>query len=791
MDKKNKSNKTPENTRKTTRSGSLKSSVGSVTAESSPTPVDAPPSRRQNTGDKKMTTTPEKPAASKPKPAAAPEKSQPEASKPEASRPGTNQGESSSKNVNAGAMDFAALLSKQMEDFKNMILSTQQQTAAMIEQMQNQSEMRFAKIEAELSNFIPAVDQRFGEVERRVENEESSSQASVLELQKVQAYLSQQLAESKDKEAAVKAEIKKIETYLDADQIKGKQIQQDLEDKGQKLFKIEEFLDANQERDKVHLSELEEKIEKLMAINQVQQQEIERLGKLALDAQNKEQASTSKPFPLHIDTKEARYGSYHHFTPPIMTRSAMEDVVMTDAYPVEYERDIPMFNGENGDVESFIDRLKRYFGRHQKYYQSEPTAMLYFIEDHLQGTAKKWYQMDEVFKQRDDPQPQRLMDRLLKEFTSERTLEELTDETKRLLLVQQVRPSVREAFYDLPAEKQTLEDYVTCLRRCDTFPADYKDDYLERYEYNRERKIAIMALLGMMDPRRPSKDIEAKRRRNSDNRRGDKRDFSRKEPTKQNNYDKNKKDGYNHNSGKDFSTRPSEKQNYYKDSRTSSNNPIPKTALLMQAGSECEEFVPEAKISNLHTKEGLQDLNVLYDTGSQINMIHPQLAKEMGLKTEDRPLTFTTAAGKVLIPQVTEEFKIKIKLVEERTGKVKWYDFNTRCRLAEAMPRTIILGSRFMDRHLIYRKIDVHDQQPKVYKIDGERPGLPDVDSPEECAGESIYMVQLPEEREEAVQKEIQPTARITKIINQVIDNQKLKDTVYELTRQYYRDRGI
>ncbi|KAG4081564.1 hypothetical protein H8356DRAFT_1020675, partial [Neocallimastix lanati (nom. inval.)] len=52
-------------------------------------------------------------------------------------------------------------------------------------------------------------------------------------------------------------------------------------------------------------------------------------------------------------------------------------------------------------------------------------------------------------------------------------------------------------------------------------------------------------------------------------------------------------------------------------------------------------------------------------------------------------------------------------------------------------------------------------------------------------------MVQLPEEREEAVQKEIQPTARITKIINQVIDNQKLKDTVYELTRQYYRDRGI
>ena len=72
--------------------------------------------------------------------------------------------------------------------------------------------------------------------------------------------------------------------------------------------------------------------------------------------------------------------------------------MMTDAYPAEYERDIQMFNGETGDVESFIDRLKRYFGRHQMYFQSEPMAMLYFIEDHLQRTAMKSFQMDEVFK---------------------------------------------------------------------------------------------------------------------------------------------------------------------------------------------------------------------------------------------------------------------------------------------------------------------------------------------------------------------------------------------------------
>ncbi|KAG4102924.1 hypothetical protein H8356DRAFT_1377622 [Neocallimastix lanati (nom. inval.)] len=250
-----------------------------------------------------------------------------------------------------------------------------------------------------------------------------------------------------------------------------------------------------------------------------------------------------------------------------------------------------------------------------------------------------------------------------------------------------IRLSVREVFYDLAAKKQTLVDYFTCLKRCDTFSEDYKDEYLERYEYNRERKIAIMALLGMMDPRRPSKDIEAKRRRNRDNCRGNIRDFIRRESTKQNNYDNN------HNGGKDVDTRPSERQNYYKDFRTSSNNSIPKSVLLMQDGSEYEEFVPEAKISNLRTKERFQDLN---------------LAKEMGIKREERSLIFTTATGKVLIPQETEEFQIKVRLVEELTGKVKWYDF------------TSTLDNNYIGM------IDVHDKQPKVYKIDGERPGLPD-----------------------------------------------------------------
>jgi len=114
-----------------------------VVAENSPTPVEALPARRQNTGDQETTSAPEKSAATKPKPAAAAETSKPRASKPEASKAeasksGANQGESSSNNV--GITDFAALLNKQMEEFKNMMISTQQQMATMIEKIQAQSE---------------------------------------------------------------------------------------------------------------------------------------------------------------------------------------------------------------------------------------------------------------------------------------------------------------------------------------------------------------------------------------------------------------------------------------------------------------------------------------------------------------------------------------------------------------------------------------------------------------------------------------------------------------------------
>lgn len=58
-----------------------------------------------------------------------------------------------------------------------------------------------------------------------------------------------------------------------------------------------------------------------------------------------------------------------------------------------------------------------------------------------------------------------------------------------------------------------------------------------------------MVLLGTMNPRRPFKDIEKKRRRNNEYRRGDTKDFSRKESNRHlyNDQDKDRKNNSNYN----------------------------------------------------------------------------------------------------------------------------------------------------------------------------------------------------------------------------------------------------
>jgi len=70
-----------------------------------------------------------------------------------------------------------------------------------------------------------------------------------------------------------------------------------------------------------------------------------------------------------------------------------------------------------------------------------------------------------------------------------------------------------------------------------------------------------MALLGILDQRRPSKDIESKRKRNNENRRGDEKNLSRKNSSRHLYPDNEKKYNANHGSDRHFSMRLGSKLN--------------------------------------------------------------------------------------------------------------------------------------------------------------------------------------------------------------------------------------
>ena len=55
--------------------------------------------------------------------------------------------------------------------------------------------------------------------------------------------------------------------------------------------------------------------------------------------------------------------------------------------------------------------------------------MVIYIEDHLTGEAERWYKVDEMYEQRDHPDPEKLLARL-EDYSSERDL----DDVKNLML---------------------------------------------------------------------------------------------------------------------------------------------------------------------------------------------------------------------------------------------------------------------------------------------------------------------------------------------------------------------
>ncbi|OUM66403.1 hypothetical protein PIROE2DRAFT_6342, partial [Piromyces sp. E2] len=349
----------------------------------------------------------------------------------------------------------------------------------------------------------------------------------------------------------------------------------------------------------------------------------------------------NNPTVTNYNTYPNKYRYYvNHTTAPPVTKEH-EDVEMTDASPPDYEKVVPMFDGKNMDDSSFVFRCRSRYDKY-KYYYTRPKE------------AERWYRMDEIYKQKDYPNPERFLSRIEKEYRIERNIEDI----KNLMLKlrhnwgKQVKPSVRKVFYDLPKE-----GYIKCLKKCDDFPNTYRIEYLERNDTPANRTLSLM-----VEIRRRRKDGNFKATYAKDKPRDN-------PPEKQKDFVENKEKDFNYGGN-------SRRNSSWRDNKTSSNNPLLKSYAV-------QEF------EKLDGNKYDEPIGMVNDSGSHINVIHPNLVK-IGLKVKKEPANYLT---------VNEEFKLKLWLMDRQDGKAKGHEFRTTCRLSKEGTDLLLLGSKFTDKH--------------------------------------------------------------------------------------------
>jgi len=550
---------------------------------------------------------------------------------------------------------------------KNLSLSQQAHQKEM-ELLARENSERISALERELTSLEPAVADRFVRVENQVLDDERASVASFQEIQEIETQL-QSGAKLMEFNQQQQANVNQQQAELN--------LQQEVRNQQQDKYNAD-VTTAVQELT-AEIQGMREENARLRAKTEWLEHELalqirrSSKGKEPEKDYNQEFVKLDVPFnPTEID--------YNHYPPkfPNPSRSSFiqtprtnkepEDVEMEEA-PPDYDQVVPMFDGRNMDVSSFIFRCRKHYERYQPYYRKNPMQMVIYIEDHLTGEAERWYKVDEMYEQRDHPDPERLLKKLEEDYSSERDLDDvknlmlrlrhdwgkafeylsefnqysrilkLDEHHKKLVLSWQVRPSVREAFYDLPPEEQTFDGYVKCLKKCDSFPSTYKIDYLERNDTPANRTLSLMGVLGIMDPMRPSRVVEIRKRKKDKevyprkesvkNRPRDNPPERRKEPNypkkEERRYPPDNKDRKESNYGGS-----SRRDSFWRDRRSNSNNPIPKSYAVQEAHSEAYE--PLARFEKLDGNRYDEPVEVMYDSGSQINVMSPSLAKKIGLK---------------------------------------------------------------------------------------------------------------------------------------------------------------
>ena len=382
-------------------------------------------------------------------------------------------------------------------------------------------------------------------------------------------------------------------------------------------------------------------------------------------------------------------------------------------------------------MEGFREKCLRHFNRYPRDYEGDTKAQVSFIEDHLGGEVLRWYRVRERIRQRSNPDVELLFAHIHERFPPESPIEvsrtkllklrhewgkayeylaefnELTDvlnlpeNVRRQVLIQQVRPSVREAFYEIEEKQRNLENLTEKLLQCDTHPEAYKNDYLEKIDVRRDHQIILMALLDVIDPCKPSKQANMRRKSSGNNQSQMK--FERVK-VQQNNPTENRKFEFNKDKPQ---FRKNSNVSYNKNNASVGNNPLPTSYSIMTEPKEASKTNgrPIAWLENNHQNNYKTRAQAMFDNGSGMNVIHTDLVRKLGLKVKEQPTVCNTINGKTTLKYTTEDFKVRLKLRPEGADNEKWYEFTTTGQVSDAIPNTLLLGVKFMDSHGIYRKI--------------------------------------------------------------------------------------
>eukprot|EP00833_Pecoramyces_ruminatium_P002390 jgi/Orpsp1_1/1176422/evm.model.c7180000057531.1 len=262
----------------------------------------------------------------------------------------------------------------------------------------------------------------------------------------------------------------------------------------------------------------------------------------------------------------------------------------------------------------------------------------------------------------------------------------IPNDVKANLLIQQVKPSVREQIYELPEGERTFSRCTEILIKCDTFPETYRNDYLDKYDSEHDREISFIKSKDKKYGNPPERKFAnpTENRSNSNN-------ITRSQNYTTNNKFKPSSGNTQADTGKSYYPR-SYTGEYKKDKMTIKSNPLPTAAVVIIDNENKSLEKGIIQVENIHDQGKFTRKPMLFDLGSQINVMHEDYAKELGIKVTKVPGSYRTVAGTTKLDYTTEDVKVKVQLIPEGQKEYQTFEFITKFKISNQMKDLVVVG---------------------------------------------------------------------------------------------------